>query len=301
MNLDIAFILGAGLGTRMGPVGRELPKLLWPVFEKSLLELQVDYARECGVQKIYLNTHFQAEKIAEHINLDGIDVEVLHEEELLDIGGAIHNLAKLKNYKGKVLILNGDQFLMLPKKNIEEFEVISNKYVATLMGLRVSSGSSYNELVVKDNELKSIEAPCEKRDYYTYSGVSIINLSMLDKREGKSKFFESVADFKNKSVYVYHPDDYEYWDFGTTKRYIYSMREVLTKEESEFRKFLCRNNAIISKKIEQSNCYNSKGEEFSINLSSVEGNLGFGNIVIQGKDSDCNGAVVILDDLISRA
>ena len=41
MQLDFAYILAAGKGTRMGEIGKVVPKPLWPIYEKSLLELQV--------------------------------------------------------------------------------------------------------------------------------------------------------------------------------------------------------------------------------------------------------------------
>ncbi len=63
MALDHAFILCAGYGTRMGEIGKVLPKLLWPVFEKKMLELQVLYARQLGCRKIYINSHFLHEQI----------------------------------------------------------------------------------------------------------------------------------------------------------------------------------------------------------------------------------------------
>ena len=55
MKIDYALLLAAGYGTRMGIIGKELPKVLWPVYEKTLLELQVDYLKELGVKNIFLN------------------------------------------------------------------------------------------------------------------------------------------------------------------------------------------------------------------------------------------------------
>ncbi|CBW28132.1 putative nucleotidyl transferase [Halobacteriovorax marinus SJ] len=299
MSLDTAYILGAGLGTRMGPVGEKLPKLLWPVYEKSLLELQLSYALKLGIKKVYLNTHFQAQVIQDFVHKHDVDVEILHEEELLDIGGAVHNLANKLNYRGKILILNGDQFLMFVEKQFKEFVDISQKYVATLMGLEVSD--QYNELVLNDNLLAGIESSKSNSKYYTYSGVSIINLDLLKPVAGKTKFFESVANFKNDEIYVYRPTDYEYWDFGTTARYLNSMREVMLSKESRFYKFLLDSKAIDQSKLLPNNCYNAKGEEFSINLTDTPSQPGFGNIVFDGQDSLFEKEnVVVMGESISK-
>lgn len=301
MSLKIAYILGAGLGTRMGPIGEVLPKLLWPVYEKSLLELQVDYAIECGIEKIYINTHFQAEKIESFVKLKKMKIEVLHEEELLDIGGAIHNLARILNYEGQVLILNGDQFLMLPENSFDDFKNKSSKYVANLLGLKVPARSQYNELIVTDNVLGSIEKPSSESDYYTYSGISIINLNMLSPCHGVSKFFDSVADYKNEDIFVYRPEEYEYWDFGTTQRYISSMNKVLRENESQFKKFLIRSNAFDQTKEKPKYCYNALGKENSINLNKELLEEGYGNIVIEGSDQNYSDrSVVIYNEKVSK-
>ena len=67
-------ILAAGLGTRMGPLGEVLPKVLWPVFEKTLLELQIHFARELGAKSIYVNTFHQGAKIEKFLRLSLIHI-----------------------------------------------------------------------------------------------------------------------------------------------------------------------------------------------------------------------------------
>ena len=49
MQIDYALILSAGLGTRMGEIGKILPKVLWPIYFKSLLELQIRYCQSLGI------------------------------------------------------------------------------------------------------------------------------------------------------------------------------------------------------------------------------------------------------------
>ena len=111
MRIDHCLILAAGFGTRMGAIGQKLPKVLWPVFEKSLLELQVAYARSLGIEKIYINLHYMGEQIEEYCKTKSAfeGVKFLWEKpEILDIGGAIHNLAAQPEvkYKGRLLVLN---------------------------------------------------------------------------------------------------------------------------------------------------------------------------------------------------
>ena len=91
MQIDYCLILSAGFGTRMGEIGKSLPKVLWPVFEKSLLELQVEYVKTLGIPKIFINLHHQKELILESVRNKAVFDEVifLTEEEILDIGGGI--------------------------------------------------------------------------------------------------------------------------------------------------------------------------------------------------------------------
>lgn len=243
MNIDYCLILGAGLGTRMGEVGKHLPKVLWPLFEKTLLELQISVAKKLGAQRIFLNTHHLSDVVSAFLTSKNItDVEVLYEKEILDIGGAIHNLASLEsiNYQGKLLILNCDQFFFLGKKEWEDFLVASTSgsdlHPVTLLGVKVLSEQGYNELVLdngsflvdinRDNEkLKS------KGCYYTHSGISIIQLDKLTPTPGVSSFFDSVADYKKKKhVYVYQNKNSPYYDLGNKDLYYKEVLRLLDEK-----------------------------------------------------------------------
>lgn len=79
--IDTAIIMSAGLGTRMGDIGKILPKPLWPLYEKSLLEIQIRYLKKKGISKIYINTHHhhdQIEKLLTDLNIE--NVEILYEK-----------------------------------------------------------------------------------------------------------------------------------------------------------------------------------------------------------------------------
>lgn len=226
MQLDRALILSAGMGTRMGEIGKQLPKVLWPIFSKKLIDLQIDYCIDLGIKNIYINVHYLAEEIKKHIstsNYENIKITILHEEPLLDSGGAIHNLARRNevNYQGNVLLVNGDQFLFFGReafdRALDRLKLPSTR--ASLFGISVGQNETYNETILENELLIDIQKSRSKGNYVTYSGLGIIRLEGLKPVEGISKFFQTVVNYKFEKTYMILPEKYEYWDFGTAELY----------------------------------------------------------------------------------
>lgn len=266
-----ALILAAGFGTRMGSIGKKLPKVMWPIFEKSLLEIQVQFARELGYQNIYINLFHQAEEILERTRNNPAfnDVIWLREEpEILDIGGGIHNLASRPeiNYSGELLVLNADQFLWFTANDLEEWKKQNVGFDAILLTWMVNSSDGYNRLdfdknhhfvgITQNKDIPRDLAIC------TYSGNSLINLASLKKVTGPSKFFESVCPSLNKIKSAQLPTG-EYWDFGTATRYWASMSKIINrlsaKNYDAFIRFIVKIGGIdLSKFHSESHSYNCK-------------------------------------------
>lgn len=230
MQIDHALILSAGLGTRMGEIGKKLPKALWPVFYKSLLELQVDYCHDLGIKKIFINTHFLSDEIEKYIKNDPkfSQVVILHEDPLLDSGGAIHNMASRGDvhYSGNLLLVNADQFLFFDKKYFDEALAGLENSRATLFGITVDRGAKYNETVVVDDCLIEIRKNPGTHDYVTYSGLGLLKLDGLEPVGGITKFFETVANYKKERIQFLTPEKFEYWDFGTADIYFNSIKNI---------------------------------------------------------------------------
>ena len=228
MQIDHCLILAAGFGTRMGQIGQSLPKVLWPVFEKSLLELQVAYARSLGAKKIHINLHYMGEQIESFCRGKSAfeDVNFIWEKpEILDIGGAIHNLASLPDvkYKGKLLVLNADQFFYIRKEEMERLLKPFAKAPSVLFSYWVNTSLGYNALEINDKRevtgiIKNKDMESGKR-VETYTGISYVDLAQLTPVKGVSSFFDSVCPFKEKPVPAILLEKTDYWDFGTLKRY----------------------------------------------------------------------------------
>jgi NDP-sugar pyrophosphorylase family protein len=94
-----AFILAAGLGTRLKPLTDHMPKAMVPVGGKPLIEHLILKLKASGFQHIVVNVHHFAQQIVDFIDANqqfGIDIRISDESErLLDTGGAIRRAAPL--------------------------------------------------------------------------------------------------------------------------------------------------------------------------------------------------------------
>ncbi len=90
-----AFVLGAGLGTRLRPLTADLPKPLVPIFQKPLISFALDHLIDLGVESFVINTHRLPEQFANAFangTYRARPVRLVHEPELLGTGGGIKNI-----------------------------------------------------------------------------------------------------------------------------------------------------------------------------------------------------------------
>jgi mannose-1-phosphate guanylyltransferase len=93
-----AFVLGAGLGTRLRPLTEDLPKPLIPIFQKPLVTFVLDHLIEAGMKSFVINTHHLADAFRQFFadgKYRGCEVRFRHEPEILGTGGGIKNIESL--------------------------------------------------------------------------------------------------------------------------------------------------------------------------------------------------------------
>ena len=93
-----AFVLGAGLGTRLRPLTDDCPKPLLPIFQKPLVTFCLDHLIAAGVSRFVINTHHlprQFDALFHTGSYGGRLVRLVHEPVLLETGGGIKNVERL--------------------------------------------------------------------------------------------------------------------------------------------------------------------------------------------------------------
>jgi N-acetyl-alpha-D-muramate 1-phosphate uridylyltransferase len=109
-----AMLLAAGLGTRMRPLTEHTAKALLPLGGKALIDHALDRLLACGVERVVVNAHWQAERVEAHLAAreragQGPHTTVQREEKLLDTGGAVAAALGLLGPQ-PFYVLNGDAF-----------------------------------------------------------------------------------------------------------------------------------------------------------------------------------------------
>lgn len=106
-----AFILGAGLGTRLRPLTSVLPKPLMPIYHHSLVEYAMSSCRELGIRDFVINTHHLPDCWQSRFGDGGwqdCSVSLSHEPVLLDSGGGLRQIGPMIEKDRSLLVLNGD-------------------------------------------------------------------------------------------------------------------------------------------------------------------------------------------------
>lgn len=180
-TIGAAFVLGAGLGTRLRPLTAERPKPLVPVFHKPLIEFAFDHLRHAGVSRFVVNTHHCPEAYSHllgvrdnHLDYAGCPVDFRHEPILLDTAGGIGNVRDLLGDE-PCLVHNGDVLADLALHRLIE-EHLASGNLATI-GLRSKDGPLHVQFDPQAGRVTDIRGHIGGRGEPAYLFIGIYILS----------------------------------------------------------------------------------------------------------------------------
>ena len=183
-----AFILGAGMGSRMAPLTDTIPKPLVPLAGKPLIDHVIDGLAAVGVQKFIVNVHYRADQLEAHLKArKNLNITISDERgELLDTGGGLKRASRyLENEP--FFIHNSDSVWLeganQQKPNLQRMvETFDPDKMQSLMLLADRHNAlGYNgkgDFLMKENNRLQRRGKTEVD--YVFAGVSIAAPRLLD-------------------------------------------------------------------------------------------------------------------------
>lgn len=223
-----AFILGAGLGTRLRPLTDVFPKPLVPLFHKPLAMWAVEACEAVGCRRFAVNTHHLPEKW-EGFG-EGRDITFFHEPVLLETGGGLKNIEGWI-HDGSLLIHNGDIFSSMDLRALMAAHEASGDEVT--LALRSSGGEKRISL---DEKGRVADVRSEVRGLpgtHVFTGIYCISRTFL-KRIPAGEVIAVIPAFqelvREKKIGAVVLDEGEWMDLGDLESYLAAHRTLALQE-----------------------------------------------------------------------
>jgi mannose-1-phosphate guanylyltransferase len=223
-----AFILGAGLGTRLRPLTDVLPKPLVPLFHKPLAMWAVEACEAVGCKRFAINTHHLREKW-EGFAADR-DVAFFHEPVLLETGGGLKNIENWLG-DGSLLIHNGDIFSSMDLGKLANAHEASGDEVT--LALR-SSGGEKRISLGQSSRVEDVRS--EVRGLpgtHVFTGIYCVKKEFL-KRLPAGEVIAVIPAFQDLvregGIGAVVLDEGEWMDLGDLESYLTAHRELNLQE-----------------------------------------------------------------------
>lgn len=117
-----AVILSAGLGTRLGGLTNNRPKVMVPICGKPMLEHHIEWLRAAGVEEFFLNLHYLPEVISDYFgdgSRFGVRIRYSHEDQLQGTAGSLRGFREFLDQR--FFVQYGDVFSRLDVASLTRF------------------------------------------------------------------------------------------------------------------------------------------------------------------------------------
>ncbi|MCD4722058.1 MAG: phosphotransferase [Desulfobacula sp.] len=225
-----ALILAAGFGTRLLPYTEKIPKPLFTLLSKPVIEHVIDKLVENGCNQILINTHHLHVQIKAFIEQKkyNADIQTIYEPVILDTGGAIANVKPFMK-DSPFFVINSDIIFNINLKKVYEFHKKSN-CLATLV---LHDHDKFNK--VKIDTRGYIQNFNSKKNGLAFTGIQVLSPQIYDHFPDK-RIFSSIEVYqslcKKKQVNAFVAKNIFWSDMGTKESY--SKTSLLELAASQF-------------------------------------------------------------------
>ena len=177
-------LLSAGYGTRLGSLTKNLPKCLFEIKNKPIIQIWIEKLYDVGVRDILINTHYlhnQVKIFIETLEYKNLKINIVFEKVLLGTAGTLY---KNKNF------INGDECFLVHVDNYtkEDLHIFikshmkrKNFCLMSLMAHFTNQPSQCGILTVNDDNvvIEYEEKPIKPKTNLANSAIYILSKNFI--------------------------------------------------------------------------------------------------------------------------
>ena len=216
-----ALILSAGFGTRLQPYTNQLPKPLFPIAGRPIIDIIIGQLIDAGVEAIVINTHHLHRMIEDHIAAGDypIPVTTRYEPDILGTGGAIRNSAPFFG-DAPFIVINSDILTDIDIRSVYDLHG-AHPHPATLV---LHDFPIFNNVCVDaDGFVAGFSDPAAGLPTFAFTGLQVLDASVAS-RIPENRFVSSIDIYRDMIAdgekIRAHVVSGHYWnDLGTPERF----------------------------------------------------------------------------------
>jgi NDP-sugar pyrophosphorylase family protein len=222
-------IMAGGLGTRLDPFTRILPKPLLPVGEKPIIEVIIERFLKCGIDEFYISLNHKARMVKAFFEEASREYKIsfIEEEDPLGTAGSLRMLEG--KVKSPFIVSNCDILIESDYSQIYDFHK-EGQYALTIVASMQHHIVPYGVCQTEgDGELKDInEKPYF--DFLVNTGMYFINPETIQyiPKDQRYDITELIHTLKEKSerVGVFPISDKSWVDVGQWEEYQTTIKKL---------------------------------------------------------------------------
>lgn len=187
-NVSKAMIMSAGVGSRLDPLTREIPKPLVPVANKPVMDILLEKLHLIGINDVICNTYYHADKIIERYSNNnlGINFNYIKENELSGTAGGVK--------KCQYFFDKGETFVVLSADGLTNADI--------LKGIEIHN---------KSGAIATIGIKQIAKEEVPHFGVVVTDKNgFITEFQEKPPVEEAKSNFINTGIYIF---DYKIFDY----------------------------------------------------------------------------------------
>jgi len=178
-----AFLLAAGLGTRLKPITNQTPKCLVEIAGKPLLAWWIDLFEKHSITEVLVNLHYLSDKVVSYLESYPTEIKFnyFYEDILLGSGGTLR--------ENKHFISNEVSFFIIYADNLTNYNLTAfldfhnshdNPFSLALFRTDTPQTKGIVQLDNNNNVISFEEKPREPKSDLANAGIYIASPAVLD-------------------------------------------------------------------------------------------------------------------------